>query len=162
MWRSFQRSLVIALVGAVVGVAANAVRWDTDKQGHPGRIPLVTPPQASLGDSDIITLQEARELWETGAVVFFDARAASDYEAGHIGLALSLPVDAFEEHYTKIAGMLTPDSKVVVYCDGRECDLSHRLAKRLHELGYKDVRILVNGWTVWRAAGLATTRGAQP
>ena len=162
MWRSLQRALIISLAGAVAGLAANAVRWDVDKQGHPGRISFVTPPKAALGEKDTVTLQEARALWETGAVVFFDARAASDYAAGHIALALSLPVDAFEEHFSKIAGMLTPESKIVVYCDGLECDLSLRLVKRLRELGYKDARILVNGWTTWRTAGLATTQGAQP
>ena len=36
--------------------------------------------------------------------------------------------------------MLTPDSAIVAYCDGMDCDLSHRLMDRLRELGYHNVR----------------------
>jgi len=43
---------------------------------------------------------------------------------------------------------------LVTYCDGEDCALSHDLAMFLKDLGYGDVRVLVNGWTVWQDAGL--------
>jgi 3-mercaptopyruvate sulfurtransferase SseA len=57
--------------------------------------------------------------------------------------------------------MLAPDTAIVVYCDGTECELSHRVADKLHQLDYKNVRILLNGWTVWHGAGLPTETGAK-
>jgi rhodanese-related sulfurtransferase len=161
MRRTIQRSAVIVVVSAVVGLTANAVRWDADKHGKPRRISLVTPPKPAILLRDTVTLDEAKKLWDSGAF-FLDARAPADYAAGHIANAFSLPNEAFEEHFPTISALLTPDSSIVVYCDGLQCDLSHHLAERLRQLNFKNVRILVNGWTVWRAAGLPTGKGKQP
>src|SRR5579862_40843 len=147
MWRTLQRALLIVLAGAVVGLAANAI--------SPRRIPYITPPKAAPQAQDTVTLKEAQELWAGGSAFFLDARALSDYTAGHIAGAWSLPVEEFDDHYSQIARMLAPDSAIIVYCDGLECDLSHRLMAKLREFGYHNVRLIVNGWTVWHTAGLA-------
>lgn len=154
MRRTISRALVIVFGGAVLGLAVNAV--------SPRRIPYITPPKPQLKAQDTIPLQEAQELWSSGAAFFLDARTTADYVAGHIANAFSLPVEEFDQHYPSVAGMLAPDATIIVYCDGQECDLSHHLALRLHELGYRNVRILMNGWTVWHTAGLPTHTGDQP
>jgi rhodanese-related sulfurtransferase len=154
MWPTFRRALVIVLTGAVLGLAANAI--------SPRGIPYITPPKQTLQPQEIVPLKEAQELWSSGASIFLDARLPADYAAGHIANAFSLPVEEFDDHYPQVVTMLTPDANIVVYCDGQECDLSHDLAKKLHELGYKQVRILVNGWTAWHTAGLPTHTGDQP
>lgn len=154
MGPTLRRALVIALTGAVLGLVANAV--------SPRGIPYITPPKAKLQPQDIVPLKEAQELWGSGAAIFLDARARADYTAGHIANAISLPVEEFDEYYPRVATTLTPDANVVAYCDGQECDLSHDLAKKLRELGYSHVRILVNGWTSWHTAGLPTHTGEQP
>ena len=154
MWRTLQRALAIVLAGAALGLAANAI--------SPRRIPYLTPPKAPPQGQDMVPLQEAEELWNGGSAFFLDARASADYSAGHIAGALSLPVEEFDDHYLQIAGMLNPDSTIVVYCDGVECDLSHRLMSKLRELGYHNVRYIVNGWTTWHTAGLLTHTGEKP
>lgn len=154
MRRTLQRALAIVLAGAVLGLAANAI--------SPRRIPYLTPPPAPIRAQDTVTLQEAEELWKGGSAFFLDARAPVDYAAGHIAGAVNVPVEEFDDHYQQIAGMLTPDAIVVAYCDGLECDLSHRLMIILRERGYHNVRLLVNGWTTWRTAGLPTRTGDQP
>ncbi len=154
MKRAIQQATLIVMAGIALGLAANAV--------SPKRIPYITPPKPAVVDQNLITLEAAKELWGTGAGFFLDARAPADYAAGHIALAFSLPVEAFDEHYNNVAPMLAPDTPVVAYCDGVECELSHRLADRLRGLGYKDVRVLVNGWTAWRTAGYQTNTGTQP
>ena len=154
MWRTIQRALLIVLGGSALGLVANAI--------SPRGIPYITPPQPKLETQDTIPLPEARELWNSGAVFFLDARSPSDYAAGHIVNAFNLPVEEFDNHYAGVAAMLTPDSVLVVYCDGLQCDLSHKLMTKLRELGYRHVRVLVNGWTVWQTAGLPTHKGDQP
>src|SRR5258708_4479801 len=136
MRRTVQRALVITLAGTVLGLAANAI--------SPRRIPLLTRPQAPPKAQDTVTLAEARDLWSGGSTFFLDARAPADYAGGHIAGAFSLPVDEFDDHYPQVAGMLAPNAIIVAYCDGQECDLSHRLMDRLHERGYHNVRLLVN------------------
>ena len=154
MWRTLQRALLIVVAGAVLGLAANAI--------SPRRIPFITPPKAAPQAQDTVTLQEAQQLWAGGSSFFLDARASSDYTAGHIAGALSLPVEEFDDRYQQVAGMLTPDSVIIVYCDGLDCDLSHRLMAKLHDMGYHNVRLIVNGWTTWHTAGLTTHTGDQP
>jgi len=154
MGRTLQRALWVTIAGALLGLAVNAV--------SPLRIPYITPPPAVVPSSDFIPLAEATEHWRSGAAFFLDARSPADYAAGHIANAFNVPAEAFDAHYTQVAGMLTPDTVIVTYCDGIECDLSHHLTDRLRQFGYKNVHILQNGWTVWRQAGLATSAGAQP
>jgi rhodanese-related sulfurtransferase len=154
MRRAFQQATVILVGGVTLGLIANAV--------SPRRIPYIAPPKPAVAAKDIVTLEEARELWGTGAAFFLDARAPADFAAGHIANAFSLPAEAFEQHYDSVAPMLTPETPIVAYCDGVDCELSHHLADRLRQLGYKNVRVLVNGWTVWRGAGFPTQTGTAP
>jgi len=151
---SFGRALGIALAGAVLGLGANAL--------SPRRIPFLTPSKVAPQASDTVPLDEAKALWSGGTAFFLDARATSDYQAGHIAGALSLPIEEFDDHFPQIQTMLATDSTIVCYCDGMECDLSHRLMNRLRQLDYHNVRLLVNGWTTWHTAGLMTHTGDQP
>lgn len=112
--------------------------------------------------AETIPLADAEKLWRTGAGFFLDARRGEDYANGHIAQALNLSAEAFEQQFPAIEPMLTPDSALVVYCDGEQCDLSHDVLRRLQTRGYTRARVLVNGWTVWRRAGLPTTTGNQP
>jgi rhodanese-related sulfurtransferase len=111
---------------------------------------------------DQIALAEAQNLWSTGGGFFLDARTPADYAAGHVAGSLNLPVEDFEQRYPSVAAFLTPASPIVAYCEGAECELSHTLATKLRQLGYTNVRVLVNGWTIWRQAGLPTNTGNDP
>jgi rhodanese-related sulfurtransferase len=154
MRRTIQRALVIVLAGAVLGLAANAV--------PPRRIPYLTPRKAASRAEDTVALQQAQELWASGSAFFLDAREPADYAAGHIAGALSLPIEEFNDRFAPVERMLTPDATIIIYCDGLDCDLSERLMVRLRELGYHNVRHLVNGWSAWRRAELATHTGELP
>ena len=152
MRRTFLRAVVILLTGMVAGLVVNL--------GSPRGIPVRTPALIAVPPNQTVTLAEARQL--LGVAIFFDARRAEDYALGHIAGAFNLPADDFDAQYPKVAGLLSATGLVVVYCDGVDCDLSHRVADRLRALGYRQARILVNGWTAWRAAGLSTTTGVTP
>jgi rhodanese-related sulfurtransferase len=154
MRRTIQQALVIVLDGAVLGLAANAV--------SPRRIPYLTPPKAAPQAQDTVPFQEAQELWAGGSGFFLDAREPPDYAAGHIAGALSLPIEEFNDRFASVEQMLSRDATIITYCDGLDCELSERLTVRLRELGYHNVRHLVNGWSAWRTAGLATHTGELP
>ena len=154
MRRALLQAMVLVLVSTTMGLLVNTV--------SPKRIPVIQPPKPQLRDQDKIPLAEAKKLWDSGAAFFLDARAPADYAAGHIALAHSLPVEQFDQSFPKVAAVLSPDSEIVVYCDGDQCDLSHRLMALLRERGgYTNVRVLVNGWTTWRKAGFPTQKGAE-
>jgi rhodanese-related sulfurtransferase len=145
--------LAIASLGAALGLAGNHF--------SPRGIPLMTPPERISKAEEFIALDKAKELWSHGTALFVDAREPADYAVGHIGNALNLPALSFERHFGAIAPMLTPESQIVVYCDGKECDLSHRLAESLRQRGFTNTHILFNGWTAWRQAGWPTQQGGH-
>lgn len=149
----FQQASVIVLLGFALGLAGN--------QASPRGLPLITPPKKAASADEFITLDHAKKLWEGGDTVFLDAREPADYAAGHIGNALNLPVSSFERHFGEIAPLLAPESRLVLYCDGTECELSHRLRAILRPLGFTNTHLLFNGWTTWRQAGLPSALGGQ-
>jgi rhodanese-related sulfurtransferase len=101
-----------------------------------------------------ISLQEAQDLFHGQPVVFLDARSADDYARGHIQGARSLPWQNVDQIFMAVTEDLDPQTPIVTYCDGETCSLSHDLAVFLKDMGFMNVRLLVNGWTVWQAAGL--------
>ncbi len=148
----------LVLLAALIALGVNQIRSDG--------IPLVGDWSAEArfvdeaGDSLTISLDEARKRFAAGAALFLDARSPDDYARGHIGGALNLPWQGADRHFMEIADRLSGDKTIITYCDGETCDLSHELALFLKEMGFADVQVLVNGWTVWLQAGLPTDEGA--
>lgn len=92
----------------------------------------------------------------TEEAVFLDARSTADYQLGHIRGALNLPVHdgGFGERLQKFSLQVDHEVELIIYCDGIGCALSPELASILRGLGYRDVKILINGWTEWMMAGM--------
>ena len=153
MVQLFQRALLIIAFGVGLGLLSNAV--------SPNGVPLITPPKKAPVPEEFIPLQQAYDLWSGGTATFIDARSPADFEQGHIANALNLPQEAFHEHFPQLAPMLVPDAPTIVYCDGTECELSHRLADQLKEQGFSNIHILFNGWTAWSGAGYPVATGAN-
>jgi rhodanese-related sulfurtransferase len=146
--------LGIVFFGILLGFVVNQI--------SPRGISLLGAPKQAAAAGEFISLERAREFWDNGAALFLDARAPADYAAGHIGNALNLPALSFESHFGAVAPMLAPESPLVLYCDGTECDLSHRLAASLRQLGFTNSHVLFNGWTAWRQAGWPVSSNEHP
>lgn len=101
-----------------------------------------------------ISIDEAARLFREKAAVFMDARSAADYGRGHIQGALNLPWQDIDRLFLTVTAELPPDTQIITYCDGETCRLSHDLAVFLRDMGYVNVKVLVNGWTVWKNANL--------
>lgn len=143
---------VILLLASLVAVAINHVR--------PGGIPLVEDwsPEAQLkmdsGDSLAIGLDEAEGFFLARSALFLDARSQDLFAEGHIQGAFSLPWDEFEQRFAPVLATISQETLLITYCDGESCGLSRDLAIALLEKGYTNVRVLVNGWTLWQERGL--------
>lgn len=91
--------------------------------------------------------------------VLVDALSPLSYGAAHLPGAVNIPpdrVDALAER--RIPDRETP---VVVYCANPGCDSSVEVARRLVELGYRDVAHYAGGKKDWADSGLpveASTR----
>jgi rhodanese-related sulfurtransferase len=158
---AFREGLLIVIISAVVALTAN--------QFHPGSISifgewsLEARMTTADGNLMIVSLEDARKLFEIQEATFIDARPEEDYYKGHIEGALSLPWIRFDDYFVEIVDQLDPGKPIITYCDGETCDLSHQLALFLIDMGFDDSRVLVNGWSLWLKAGLPikTDPGAE-
>lgn len=151
----------IIAIAVIVGLLVNQV--------HPGKLPLVGDwsPKAQLNtDSGInleISLEDTEALFFAGIALLLDARPPDQYAAGHTQGALNLPWDAFETTFPQVMAGVPHDTSIVTYCDGETCGLSKDLAFALLQEGYFNVRVLVNGWTLWQQNYLpVATGGGNP
>ena len=65
-----------------------------------------------------------------------------------------MPLESPDKGLAELAALYPPDKRLVVYCQGGDCQTSQSLARLLHDRGFKDIRIYGGGWTEWSAAGL--------
>lgn len=160
---SFQQSLwqVPALIALAVVIALGINHWRSAGMPLVGDWSVEARITDAAGENLIIDLAQARRLFEEGdGVLFVDARPQSEYAQEHISGALSLPWQEAERYFAQTAGRLEGRKMIVTYCDGESCDLSHELALFLKDMGFENVRVLVNGLTVWRKAGLPLETGS--
>lgn len=108
----------------------------------------------------LITLEEGEDLWRTAQAVFLDARRTDLYDEGHVPGARCVPAAETEKALPAAVLDLPRAGTLVVYCEGGDCQSSLLLAKRLHDQGFKDIRVMTGGWEAWARAGLPAEKGA--
>lgn len=148
-----------ALAALAVLIALGANHWRSDGIALVGAWSVDARFADAAGDNLVIGLEEAERLFHQNAALFVDARPQSQYADGHIRGALSLPWQAADRYFIELVDQLEGARTLITYCDGESCDLSHELALFLKERGLENVRVLVNGWTVWQQAGLPLQMG---
>ena len=160
IWKTtFYQTVAFTFIAAILGLIVNQVRSDS--------IPLLGDwsPEARIalkfGKKILIPFDEAKDKFFTGGVVFIDARPLELYQEGHIQGALNLPLAEFDERMEKVLMDLPEEALIVTYCDGEDCDLGAELALKLKEIGYENVRVLHNGWTVWKSYQLPIQSGKE-
>ncbi len=107
----------------------------------------------------MITLAEAEDLWAAGEALVIDARAGELYAQGHVPRARNIPADGSGNAFPREILDRPDDMTIVVYCEGGACQSSLALAKRLHDEGFKDIRVFSGGWEEWTKAGLPEEKG---
>ena len=152
MRKAVWQSGLIILLALCLGLITNQFR--ADGLALVGNWSVEARLSAPSGRSLIVSLEEARDLHQSGQALFLDARPDIWFEMGHIKGAGNLPAEAIEANLARVLDGVPKDRPIVTYCDGETCELSHDLAIVLLERGYSDVRVLINGWTVWSESGL--------
>lgn len=131
-----------------VGIALVG-QWDT----RAGVITAKAKNDVVSGKLEIEEVARAKQIFDSGNVLFVDARTRENYDDGHIPGAVSLPVAQFDEHIDAFLGQHDIERSIVTYCSGRTCEDSHNLAQLLIDFGYIDVRVFIDGYPGWEAEG---------
>ncbi|MBU1169895.1 MAG: rhodanese-like domain-containing protein [Proteobacteria bacterium] len=160
--REISQILVLAILFAL-GVNAMSPRgialmgqWDVSE----GLVRAGAKNEVMTHDREITRVQDAYALFQTGSVLFVDARDETLYSEGHIKGAESLPVYDYDAHFENfIARHPRMDQTLITYCSGRECEDSHTLATYLTDDGYTKVVIFIDGYPAWQKEGFPVEYG---
>jgi rhodanese-related sulfurtransferase len=143
------------LLGVFASLIAAAVHFPLIKRFARGEFHETFFQAADYPGIRMITLEEAEDLWRTGGTAFvLDARAEGFFTQGHIPGARNVPAaEAVGSLPSDLLGAAR-DRTLVVYCEGGDCQSSLALARRLHDEGFRDIRVFGGGWEAWTKAGL--------
>jgi 3-mercaptopyruvate sulfurtransferase SseA len=167
------KAMGLALLGGAIGIGANALSPRPVALSRPiypasasGAATCAEPahgsePAHGLTRAPVRTVAaaEAMRACADCSAAFVDARAAADFERGHVPGAIHLPPRGHAGEAVTLAG-LRAFSTVIVYDDGGACALAGGVLDRLAAAGFKDVRLLDGSWRGWEAAGGAGQSGA--
>ena len=105
-----------------------------------------------------IDRESLQEKIESGAdFVLVDALSPMSFAASHLPGAINLTPGWVDERARRRIPDL--DTEIVVYCLGLDCDSSLKVANRLSELGYRNIRHYAEGMNDWAGAGLPLEGG---
>lgn len=118
---------------------------------------LVREHFAHRDDTEPISMQELlKRARSQREVVILDTRPASEYAAGHIVGALSVPVEELRRRLRD----LPKNKEYVAYCRGPYCVYADEAVKLLHANG-RHARRLREGFPEWRSAGFPVASGSE-
>jgi len=131
---------VFALSKAIRTVAEHQVA-DLDR--------LVREHFGDRADAELVEMNELLKRARSSKVVVLDTRPPTEYAAGHIAGALSVPIDDLQRRLRQ----LPKEKEYVAYCRGPYCVYADRAVEILRSHGRR-ARRLREGFPEWRAAGL--------
>lgn len=96
-----------------------------------------------------VTYEQMKKIINNPDFIIIDARSPEMFAKSKIGKAINIfPYDEEAVYMPKIFDLPT-DKRIVIYCDGGNCDSSHKLAEVIKSFGYKNVFIYTGGWDDW-------------
>ena len=105
-----------------------------------------------------LTVTDVKGLIDRNEAIYvYDANARESYLAGHVPGAQWIQYDAV----TAAKLPKSKDAKLVFYCYNPLCGASPLAAKDAGTLGYRNIWLMPEGITGWRAARLPMVSGAK-
>lgn len=154
------QSATFILLAAVVGLMVNQVRYDgLALVGTMSSEMEFTTEQGAIKG---ISLEEAQQHFFSKTAFFLDARSFGVYEKGHLKGARNIPVEATDQLLFETTADIPQDATIITYCDGKNCMQGEELATILANMGFQDVRVLSNGYTLWLKHNLPVETGSSP
>jgi len=92
-----------------------------------------------------ITVEEAKQIIETGNVILVDVRTQEEYNEKHIDGAILIPNETITD--SQPAELPDKDADILVYC--RSGKRSSEAAKKLADMGYTNVYNMLGGINEW-------------
>ncbi len=169
MKRAIAQAVVLVLLGTVTGliynrISANGIDPFRKLDGVPvydnGDTPLVETDPDDHDGICFVSFEDFLEIIDAGYPVL-DARTPDEYKLGHIPGSMLCDYFEMSRYFECVLPRLSPDDRVVVYCNGPSCDDSEMLARELYALGYTKLCVFMGGMEKWTEAGLTVEYGPE-
>jgi rhodanese-related sulfurtransferase len=142
------RALMMVLIFAFIGMLSNLL------SGKPVDWRYVPPEEMLLAGVKVqlIDAKAAHKYSHDSSTVFVDSRECRDYAKSHVKGAICLPPDDVEQRFLSVEPLIPPESRVILYCYGPECDMAEKVGTFLAQQGYKNMMIMSSGFNAWEKA----------
>jgi rhodanese-related sulfurtransferase len=171
-------ALLVAAIGAAVAFAANAVSprgLALTRNYFPGATNSmaaapVLPQVAGIKQKGLQWVDEKTALrlyddpgFQQQLIVFIDARDEEQYQAGHIPGAYEFNPYYPERYLLTVLPVCQVAEKIVVYCQGGDCEDSQFAAVTLRDAGIQNQKlsVLIGGMTEWMTNGWPVETGKR-
>jgi rhodanese-related sulfurtransferase len=149
-------------ISVVLGAGANLLRPASSRLPWIGDWSHHVETLAFRAGVPVAFLNGARERVADPETVVFDARKPSDYAAGHLPGARSLPVADVDARIVDYVHLLEPETPILVYCGSMTCTDALDLAIRLRGFGFENATIYPGGYDEWVGYGGEIRTGGAP
>lgn len=186
--RTVLEALLLGVLGLAVAFTANAGRasgslelsknyfdrgddWGVDTPRRERERP---PDIVSAGDKhpdhpyQEVTFEQVVDIFndpntEMGVNLFVDARNDETYEEGHIPGAIQADHYRLEDYIDNLLDFAEAAEKIIVYCNGGDCEDSIYLCTDLMEFDvpFDSVYLYPGGWKEWTKNGMPVEKGRQ-
>lgn len=119
-------------------------------------LPVSVKPGLSRNIPDHVIFISAGEAAREIALnrgIIVDIRTTEDYAASHPRNSVNLPYHEFGSAYNEAADELPRGMNIYILCEGRLCGMSERVALKLAEYGFRDVRVIKETFVEWKNMG---------
>lgn len=106
-----------------------------------------------------VSLAVVKAAQSKNSALIVDARPYKKFLSETIPGSIAIPDTSLEELKGRFP--VNYSEKIIVFCGGYVCGKSHKVAKKLVGMGYKDVNVFAAGMPEWKKEGLATTKSAS-
>ncbi|UCE60151.1 MAG: rhodanese-like domain-containing protein [Phycisphaerales bacterium] len=115
-------------------------------------------PYQRISFADVVCVFNDPET-EIGLNIFVDARSVALYEDGHIPGALQCSPYKTEDCLEELVTEALVAEKIVVYCNGGNCEDSIFMCRELIDAGvaYDAIYLFDGGWEAWEKSGSVPT-----
>ncbi len=98
---------------------------------------------------------------ELGVNIFVDARNDAAYEEGHIPGAIQADHYRLEDYMENLLDFAAGAEKIVVYCNGGDCEDSVLICGDLIEFDvpYENIYLFSGGWKAWTDGNMPVAKG---
>lgn len=147
----FSAAVVTALT--VNYFSPRGIAWIGDWNVEKGVISARPKHDVVAHERELVDIKIVKAIYDRGGALFLDARPVEMFNERHIAGAVSFPAWETEQRMETFINTYPPETRIITYCSGRECEDSHILAEFLSDMGYPNVQVFLDGFPAWEKEG---------